>query len=187
VRARGDAYLVLLDFPAEDEGDPNLDWLRCQREGIERLCDDHCFRMGNFCVLPEPYFSSLDNLLRKARGEYRARGYAPLFRILRVSFPEAEYAELRWLMLDGILARLEGYLKVLDGENPCEGHDLSDVVQRASRDLIKAGESVLLFQLDKAFPGRVNELYDLIDILSEEVADREALALGPVVVRRVEG
>jgi len=180
-------YLVLLDFPAEGESDPNFDWLRGQRKGIERFCDDRCFRIGNFCVLPEPYFSSLDSLLRKARGEYRARGYAPIFRILRVSFPEAEYAELRWLMLDGILARLEGYLKILDGENPPEDPDLSDLVQWASRDLIKASESVLLFQLDKAFPERVNELYDLIDILSEKVADREAFALGPVVVRKVEG
>lgn len=187
MRGRGDAYMVLLDFPAEDESNPNFDWLQGQRKGIERFCDDRCFRIGNFCVLPEPYFSSLDSLLKKARGEYRVRGYAPLLRILRVSFPEAEYTELRWLMLDGILARLEGYLKILDGEDPPEDPDLSNVVQRASRDLIKAGESVLLFQLDRAFPGRVKELYDLIDILSEKVADRKALALGPVVVKKIEG
>ncbi len=75
----------------------------------------------------------------------------------------------------------------LTGKKLKKDRDLSSTISKVSKDLVKANESVLLFQLDKVFPDQVNKLHDMIDILGEKVAEHEAHALGPVVVTEIEG
>lgn len=152
-----DAYLILLEFPEEKEGDPNLDWLQGCREEIERFCDECCIKVGTVYLLPEPYFSVLDRFLREAGRDYRRRGYSPLLKILQTKLPKIEYVTLGRLILDRIFAKLENCLKSLDGKSSTKDRDLSSIISKVSRDLVKAKESVLLFQLDKVLPNKVNK------------------------------
>ena len=179
-------YLVLLEFPEEKEDEPTFSWLQGFRQKVEQFCGECCFKIGKFYILPEPYFSVLDNFLRKAERDYRRKGYSPLFKILKTSLYWTEYVSLRKLIVDRLFAKLENHLKGWDQKKPLKELNLSGEVQKASKDLIKATEFVLLFQLDKAFPGRMNRLYDLIDILGERIAEHKACPLDPVVVTLVE-
>lgn len=182
-----DAYLILLEFPEEKEGDPDLDWLQGRRWEIERFCDECCVKVGMIYLLPEPYFPVLDRFLREVGGDYRRRGYSPLLKILQTKLPRMEYVALGRLILDRIFAKLENCLMTLTGKKLKKDRDLSSIISKVSKDLVKANESVLLFQLDKVFPDKVNKLHDMIDILGEKVAEHEAHALGPVVVTEIEG
>ena len=172
-------YLVLLEFPEEKVNDPNLKWMESNKQEIEQFCKEYCYKVGTFHILPEPYFPALDRFLREANRCYREKGYSPLFKILKAIFPEIEYKGLRKIILDRVFAKLEKCLKDLDESN------IPSVVQKASVDLVKANEALLLFQLDKYFPKRMDMLYDLINILNEKIVEHEAPTLGPVLVTEV--
>ena len=172
-------YLVLLDFPKAKVKDPNIKWMESYRQEIEQFCKEYSYKIGTFYILPEPYFPVLDRFLREATKCYRKKGYRPLFRILKAIFPEMEYNGLRKIILDRVFEKLEKSLKDLDESN------IPSVVQKASKDLDKANEAVLLFQLDKYFPKRMDRFYDLINILNEKIVEHEAPPLGPVLVTEI--
>ncbi|MCK4953022.1 hypothetical protein KAS14_04495 [Candidatus Bathyarchaeota archaeon] len=179
------AYLVILEFPEEKEGDPNLDWVQNYRQEVEYFCDRNCFKIGTFYILPEPYFPVIDRFLREANKDYREKGYRPTFKVLKANFPEIEYTILRGLILNRVFMKLEKCLNSLDGEIRIKNSVSLNLIQGVSGDLAKVNELVLLFQLDKYFPGRMNRLYDLINIIKEKIAGCEALTLGPVVVTEI--
>jgi hypothetical protein len=171
-------YTVLLEFPEEGKEDPNLDWLADYRLEVEGFCGECCFKIGNFHILPEPYFPVLDRFLKEASSNYRRRGYNPIFKVLRTLIHKIEFKSLRHLILNHIVLNLEKGIKNLEDM----GHAPSSVIQKVSKEVVKANESVFLFQLEKYFPEKMDRLYDLINIISEKIAEHEANTLGPVVV-----
>jgi hypothetical protein len=178
-------YLVILEFPEEKEGDPNLEWVQNYRQEVEYFCDRNCFKIGTFYILPKPYFPVIDRFLREANKDYREKGYRPTFKVLKANFPEMEYTVLRGLILNRVFMTLEKCLNRLDEEILIKNRVSLSLVQKISGDLAKVNELMLLFHLDKYFPGRMNRLYDLINILQEKIAGYEARTLGPVVVTKI--
>jgi len=179
------AYLVILEFPEEKEGDPNLDWVQNYRQEVEYFCERNCFKLGTFYILPEPYFSVIDRLLREATKEYRKKGYRPIFKILKANFPETEYTILREVILDRVFMTLEKCLNSLDEEILKKNCVSLSVIHEISGNLAKVNELVLLFQLDKYFPGRMDRIYDLINIITEKIVRCQARTIGPVVVTEI--
>ena len=159
-------YLVLLEFPLEDQRDENLPWLRAFRSEVEEFCDEHCFKVGALHILPKPYFPLVESFLRKARREYKGRGYHPTFKFLKANLAGRDYLDLQTLILDRTQWRLEICLSRLESEELNNGL-LSD----ALREVTKANELILIFQLSKAFPRETTRVYDLISILNEKISE----------------
>ena len=159
-------YLVLLEFPSEDQEDEDLAWLQASRSKIEEFCDEHCFKIGGLYMLPKPYFSIVESFLRKWRMEYKRRGYNPTFRFLKVNLRGKDYLNFQMLILEKIKSRLENQLSRLDKEK------LSNVpFSEILREVTKANELILIFHLSKAFPEETDKIYDLISILNEKIAE----------------
>lgn len=159
-------YLVLLEFPAEDKSDENLAWLLTSRSEVEEFCNEYCFKVGALHILPKPYFPIVDSFLSKAKIEYRKRGYSPTFKFLQVNLQGADYLDLQRLILDRIQSRLEVSLSKLEDEGIDDGFLLS-----ALKEVTRANELMLIFQLSKAYPREATRVYDLIGILNEKVSE----------------
>ena len=159
-------YLVLLEFPPEDKNDENLAWLLTSRSEVEEFCNEYCFKVGALHILPKPYFPIVDSLLSKAKIEYRKRGYSPTFKFLQVNLQDADYLDLQRLILNRIQSRLEVSLSKLEDEGIDDG-----LLFSALKEVTRANEHTLIFQLSKAYPREVTRVYDLIGILNEKVSE----------------
>jgi len=169
-------YLVLLEFPAEDESDENLAWLLTSRSEVEEFCNEYCFKVGALHILPKPYFPTVDSFLSKAKIEYRRRGYSPTFKFLQVNLQDVDYLDLQRLILNRIQSRLEVSLSKLEDK----GTD--GLLFSVSKEVTRANELMLIFQLSKAYPREVTRVYDLIDILNDKVSEFELHKSKEVVV-----
>lgn len=170
-------YLVLLEFPAEDESDENLAWLLTSKSEVEEFCNEYCFKVGALHILPKPYFPTVDSFLSKAKIEYRKRGYSPTFKFLQVNLQDVDYLDLQRLILNRIQSRLEVVLSRLEDEVTDDG-----LLFSALKEVTRANELMLIFQLSKAYPGEATRVYDLIDILNEKVSEFELHKSKEVVV-----
>ncbi|MFQ6095076.1 MAG: hypothetical protein ACE5NN_02920 [Candidatus Bathyarchaeia archaeon] len=159
-------YFVLLEFPLEDQRDENLAWLRAFRSEVEEFCDEHCFKVGALHILPKPYFPIVESFLRKAKIEYKKRGYNPIFKFLKANIRGKDYLDLQTLILDRIRSRLEICLSRLESEELKD-----DLFSDALREVTKANELMLIFQLSKHFPREATRVYDLISILNEKTSE----------------
>ncbi len=159
-------YLVLLEFPAEDKSDENLAWLLTSRSQVEEFCNEYCFKVGASHILPKPYFPIVDSLLSKAKIEYRKRGYSPTFKFLQVNLQDADYLDLQRLILNRIQSRLEVSLSKLEDEGIDDG-----LLFGALKEVTRANELMLIFQLSKAYPREATRVYDLTGILNEKVSE----------------
>lgn len=159
-------YLVLLEFPLEDQNDDNRTWLRALRNEVEGFCNEHCFKIGALHMLPKPYFAIVDSFLRKAKLEYKKRGYSPTFRLLKVNFKDKDYLDLQRLILDRIRSRLESCLSKLESE----GSD-DYLFSNALKEVTKANELMLIFQLSRVYPEDATRVYDLVSILNEKISE----------------
>jgi len=162
----GTVYLVILEFPVENKDDENLAWLQTFRSEVEGFCDEHCFKIGALHMLPKPYFPIVEGFIRKVRGEYRKRGYNPTLKFLQVNLQWRDYVDLQRLILDRVQSRLEFSLSKLETE---ELND--DLFSTALKEVTKANEMMLIFQLSKVFPKEAARVYDLISILNEKISE----------------
>jgi len=171
---------VLLEFPEESDGDANLSLLQNWRDKIQDICNEYCFKVGTLYILPRPYFPLIHDFLMKVKDDYHDRGYNPLFKILSVSLSWEEYKDLLRLILGRLRWRLEEWLKALEGKEVDE-RSLSDIY----KETVKAKELILIFRLERIFPGEVVKLQDLIGILNERVSDLAPLQFSEVEVREI--
>jgi len=173
----GTVYLVILEFPVVNRDDGNIDWLQSRRSEVERFCDEHCFKIGALHILPKLYFPFVESFIRKARGEYKKRGFDPTFKFLQVNLQGTDYIDLQRLIIDRTRSRLETSLSKLESE------ELSnDLLSDAMKEVRKASELMLIFQLSKAFPSDATRVYDLMGILKEKLSEFELHKSKEVVV-----
>jgi len=162
----GTVYLVILEFPVESENDENLTWLQTCRTEVEEFCDEYCLKLGALYVLSKPYFPIAESFLRRVSLEYRNRGYSPTFKFLQVSLQGRDYVDLQRLIIDRVQSRLEICLSGLEGE------ELNDsLASEALKEVTKANELMLIFQLSKVFPSEATRVHDLISILNEKTSE----------------
>lgn len=174
--ATGEAfYMVILEFPSESEVGEDLSWLKNMRSKVEEFCDEHSFKIGALRILPKPYFPFVERFLRKVKGECQEKGHHPTFKFLKATLQGVEYRDLQRLILDQTRSRLERCLTDL-------GKGLNErCVVEVSREVAKANELILIFQLNRAFPEEAVRLYDLISILNEKISDYRVKASEVVV------
>jgi len=173
----GTVYLVILEFPVENRDYENIDWLQSRRSEVEGFCDEHCFKIGALHILPKLYFPIVESFLRKARSEYKKRGYDPTLKFLQVNLQGTDYVDLQRLIMDRTQYRLETSLSKLEGEELSD-----DVLSDALKEVTKASELLLIFQLSKVFPGEATRVYDLMGILKEKISEFELHKSKEVVV-----
>jgi len=157
-------YFVLLEFPEENVEETS--WLRSYRIKVESICDEYCFKLGALYILPRTYLILVEDLLQKVEAEYRKKGYNPLFRVMHFSLCWEEYKEFLRMVLERIQSRLENYLKILEEKGPN-----GKLVPIIFKEVVRAKELTLIFQLERISQKEVMKLQDLAGILNERTIE----------------